>query len=283
MRGVLLVVLAAALGSSALATAPTTFELPYGLTVASDGAVLFVDGSRVLSLRPASGRVRVHARVAGARELVGIASAKDGTVFVTDLPSGQILRIGRGGKTSTIANVPEPVDVVVDQSGTTLWVASISAGVGVVRVDVASGRVTSFARVEKPHGLDRDSAGDFVVHDGHAVSRVDGSTGVVTRLARVDVFKLAVARDGTVYGAVGTPAGGRIVRIAPSGRVTAVAGTGRLGRHRDGPALRAPMLPSDVTLARDGSLLVAQIEPVPAIRRIDLATGLITTLARGRR
>jgi hypothetical protein len=281
MRAVLLAVLALVVCSTAAAKAPTPFELPYGLTVAPDGSVLFVDGSRVLTLDPSSGKVRVRARVTEARELVGIATAKDGTVFVTDLPSGRILRVRRGGNVWTVARVPAPVDVVADAGGTTLWVASLSDGVGVVRVDVPSGDVTPFARVEQPHGLDRDSAGDFVVHDGHAVSRVDGSTGAVTPYASVDAFKLAVAPDGTVYGAVGTPAGGRIVRIEPNGRVTAVAGTGRLGRHRDGPALRAPMLPSALALGRRGSLLVAQIEPLPAIRRVDLATGRITTLARG--
>ncbi len=72
------------------------------------------------------------------------------------------------------------------------------------------------------------------------------------------------------------------MRISPSGRVVRVAGTGRLGAHRDGRALAAPMLPSAVALAPDGSLLVAQIEPVPAIRRVNLAAGTITTLARAR-
>jgi hypothetical protein len=42
------------------------------------------------------------------------------------------------------------------------------------------------------------------------------------------------------------------------------------------------MLPSALALGRDGSLVVAQIEPVPAIRRVNLSTGRITTLARGR-
>ena len=42
------------------------------------------------------------------------------------------------------------------------------------------------------------------------------------------------------------------------------------------------MLPSALAIARDGSLLVAQIEPVPAIRRINLSAGTIVTLARGR-
>jgi hypothetical protein len=42
------------------------------------------------------------------------------------------------------------------------------------------------------------------------------------------------------------------------------------------------MLPSALALDRSGALLVAQIEPIPAIRRVDLASGRITTLARGR-
>ena len=72
------------------------------------------------------------------------------------------------------------------------------------------------------------------------------------------------------------------MRISPSGRVVPVAGTGRLGPHRDGRALAAPMLPSALALAPDGTLLVAQIEPVPAIRRVNLTKGTIGTLALGR-
>jgi hypothetical protein len=151
-----------------------------------------------------------------------------------------------------------------------------------VRVDVATGSVEPFAAVRQPHGVGRAAAGDFVVHDGHVVSRVDGATGVVTPLAKVDAFKVAVARNGVVYGATGGPTGGRVVRISPNGRVVPVAGTGRLGPHRDGRALAAPMLPSAVALAPDGTLLVAQIEPVPAIRRVNLAKGTISTLALGR-
>jgi streptogramin lyase len=282
MRAVLLLTIAVAVCSSASASTRIAFELPYDLAVGRDGTVYFPDRKRILALHPASGRVRLVARVVDARELVGLARLKDGTLFATDLPTGQIFRVRPGARPTTIANVPEPVDVVADPTGTTLWIASIAEGVGLVRVDVESGDVDSFADVERPHGVDRDARGDFVVHDGHAVSWVDGASGDVTRLAAVDAVKVAIARDGTVYGVVGTPSGGRIVRIARDGRVTRVAGTGKLGRHRDGEALRAPMLPSAVALARDGSLLVAQIEPIPAIRRINLASGRITTLARGR-
>jgi hypothetical protein len=41
------------------------------------------------------------------------------------------------------------------------------------------------------------------------------------------------------------------------------------------------MLPSALAVARDGSLIVAQIEPIPAIRRVNLARGTIITLALG--
>ncbi len=267
--------------ASASPGARVGFELPYDLAVGRDGTIFFPDRARILALAP-GGRVRVHRRVAGARELSGLARLDDGTMYAADLPSGRILRLRRDGTSRAVARVPAPVDVVVDRGGTALWVASIADGVGLVRVDLRSGGVTPFAAVDRPHGLDLLANGDLVVHDGHAVSLVDAATGAVSPLADVDAFKLVAAPDGSVYGAVGTPAGGRVVRIAPGGRVTRVAGTGGLGPHRDGPALRAPMLPSAVALDRADGLLVAQIEPIPAIRRVDLAAGRITTLARGR-
>jgi DNA-binding beta-propeller fold protein YncE len=245
----LLLALLALTWSSALAAPQPRFELPYDLAVARDGAVHFPDRSRIMTVHPSKGRVRVHRKVPGATELAGLALLEDGTLYAADLPSGRILRVPRGGPVVTVATVPMPVDLVVDPAGSTLWVASIAEG---------------------------------IVHDGHAVSRVDGTTGVVTKLAKVDAFKVVVARTGVVYGATGGPKGGRVVRISPNGRVVPVAGTGRLGPHRDGRALAAPMLPSALALARDGSLLVAQIEPVPAIRRIDLGAGRISTITRGR-
>ncbi len=268
--------------SAASASARTGFALPYDLVAARDGTIYFPDRSRILRLEPRTGRVRVHRQVRGAGELAGLARLENGTLFAADLPSGRIFRVPPRAAATTVAVVPSPVDLLSDRSGSTLWVASIADGVGLVRVDVASGAVQPFASVVKPHGIARTADGDFIVHDGHAVSRVDGKTGAVATFANVDAFKLFAAPNGAVYGATGGPTGGRVVRISPSGRVEPIAGTGRLGSHRDGRALRAPMLPSAVALARDGSLLIAQIEPIPAIRRVKLSAGTITTLARGR-
>jgi streptogramin lyase len=259
-----------------------TFDLPYDLAVASDGTLFLVDRSRVLALDPRTRRFRVHATLSGATELVALERLADGTLFVTDLPGNRVLRIDPSGRVAPVAKVAAPADLVADKAGRTIWVASIADGVGVVRVDVATGRVQPFATPFQPHGIDRDASGDFVVHDGHSVSRIDGTTGIVSPFAEVDAFKLLIAPDARIYGVEGSPRGGRVVRIAPDGDVTIVAGTGTLGPHRDGPALEARILPTAVELASAGSLLVAQVRPIPAIRRIDLATGQMTTVARGR-
>ena len=281
MRSLLVVVLLAVTCAATAAAAAPKFTLPYDLVLARDGSIYFTDGPRILRLAPKGAKVTVHRRLPGASELVGLARLADGTFLAADLPSARILRVSTKGAVSTVATVPAPVDLLVEQGSTSLLVASIADDVGLVRVELATGNVEPFADVEKPHGLDRLAGGDLVVHDGHAVSRVDAATGEVAPLARVDAVELAVAPNGLVYGATGTPTGGRVVRISPTGVVTRVAGTGRLGRHRDGRALSAPMLPSALAVARDGSLIVAQIEPVPAIRRVQLTRGTISTLALG--
>jgi streptogramin lyase len=267
-------------GSIAVA-ASLHFELPYDLAVLGDGTVLFLDRARILRLDPSKRRVSLYASTPS-RELIAMERLDDGTLFVTDFPANRILRVDRAGRSSVVAQVAAPADLVAEPTGRTIWVASIAPGVGVVQVDVATGSVEPFASVESPHGIDRDAAGNFYVHDGHAISRVDGTTRAVTRFADVDGIKLVVEPDGSVYGVVGNPSGGRVVRVAPDGSVTTVAGNGALGPQRDGPALEVGMLPSAVQVAPDGSLIVTQGEPIPAIRRVDRPGGTITTLARGR-
>jgi DNA-binding beta-propeller fold protein YncE len=257
------------------------FDLPYDLAVLSDGTILFLDRGRILRLDPRTRRVSLYAQTPS-QELIAMERLDDGTLFVTDFPANRILRVDRAGRSTVVAQVAAPADLVVGPAGQTIWVASIAPGVGVVQVNVPTGRVHPFASVEAPHGIDRDTAGNFYVHDGHAMSRIDGNTGAVSHFADVDGIKLLVAPDDSVYGVIGSPAGGRVVHVAQDGSVTIVAGTGSLAPHRDGPALEAGILPSAVQLARDGSLIVTQVEPIPAIRRVDRAGGTITTLARGR-
>jgi streptogramin lyase len=271
-----------ALARGAISVAASVrFELPYDLAILDDGAVLFLDRGRILRLDPRSRRVSLYATTPS-QELIAMDRLDDGTLFVTDFPANRILRVDPAGRSSVVAQVAAPADLVADPSGRTIWAASIAPGVGIVRVDLATGRIDPFANVESPHGIDRDAAGNFYVHNGHAISRIDGTTGAVTRFADVDGIKLVVAADGSLYGVIGSPAGGLVVRVAQDGTVTTVAGNGGLMPSKDGPALEAGMLPNAVQIAPDGSLIVAQGEPIPAIRRVDRPGGTITTLARGR-
>lgn len=83
-----------------------------------------------------------------------------------------------------------------------------------------------------------------------------------------------------VYVTVGGPDGGRVLLLRPDGTRRILVGTGGISRHRDGVrATRVGILPTGLALARDGSLLVAQARPIPALRRVSRA-GIITTIAR---
>jgi serine/threonine-protein kinase len=84
-----------------------------------------------------------------------------------------------------------------------------------------------------------------------------------------------VGTNGDVYVA----AGNRIQRIGTGGTVTTVAGTGVEGFSGDGgPATAAQLdFPTGVAIAPDGDLFISEVHG--RIRRVDAATGLISTYA----
>lgn len=90
---------------------------------------------------------------------------------------------------------------------------------------------------------------------------------------------VAVGRDGTVY--ICEREGNRIRKIdPPTGVITTIAGTGAAGYSGDGgPALQATFRgPKWITLDDFGAIYVVDTEN-HAVRRIDPATGIITTVA----
>lgn len=255
------------------------FELPYDLAVSRDGSIYFLDRGRVLFWDAQTRRVRVYATTQS-EELVALARAGDGTIYLADLPGNRILRVDIEGRVTVVAGLTAPGDIVLDAAGTTLWAGSLQDGV--FRIELASGEVKQVAEARSPHGIDRDAAGNLFVHDANTISRIDAATGAKSEFARVDGIKLLVVPDGSLYAVFASPSGGRVFHVAPNGAATPVVGTGSLGPHADGLALNARILPAAVQLAPDGALLVTQVEPLPAIRRVDLAAGTITTLVRGR-
>ena len=109
--------------------------------------------------------------------------------------------------------------------------------------------------------------------------RIDHSSGELNEVARIDTATVLPTARG-VYVTVGSPSGGQVLLIRPDGSRQRVVGTGRISRQRnDVRATRVGIRPTAVALARNGSLLVAQDRPVPALRRVS-RRGSITTLTR---
>jgi sugar lactone lactonase YvrE len=104
------------------------------------------------------------------------------------------------------------------------------------------GRVATEASLNQPYGVQIDTSGDLYI--------VDRLNAVIRKVA------------------------------ALTGRITTVAGTGEPGYSGDGgPGTRAQLRePNDCFLDGRGGLLIADVQD-QRIRRLDLTTGVITTLA----
>ncbi len=150
-----------------------------------------------------------------------------------------------------------------------------------------------------PVGVFVDGAGTLYIADNghHRIRRVDGATGLITTVAGTGEYgfsgdggpatqaRLAlpqgvfVDRAGNLYIADGVNF--RVRRVdAVTGLITTVAGTGECGFSGDGgPATQALLCgPTGVFVDGSGHLYIAD-RWNNSIRRVDGATGIITTVA----
>src|SRR5262245_4873400 len=257
---------------------------PYGLLVDPRGRVFIADAGRhqVLRYDP---RHRRLVRVAGngkagvggdggpalrARlgEITSLAEDSSGQLYVADVQGGIVRRFAPGGRIATVARVPGVAGVDVDPSGRYLALVSIERGV--MRLNLSTGATEPLLQVGQgvvgPHGLRYDEGGDLWVADPrNGVLRIDHSSGELHTVAHVDTATVLPTARG-VYVTVGDPGGGQVLLIHPDGSRSTVVGTGRISRQRNRVrATRVGIRPTAVALARDGSLLVAQDRPVPAL------------------
>lgn len=304
----LLAALALPAGLAAAAPAP---RLVLPLDLESAGRVLFVaDGGRNQVLRYdlrtrrltvlAGSGVRGFAgdggpaRRARLDEVAGLARDRAGNLYVADLGNDRVRRIAPNGVISTVARVRAAVSVALDPAHRYLAIASIENRIH--RLELATGRLevlagdgttastgdggpAAAAQVDNPHSVVYDRRGNLLVGEQDVLRRIDGETGAISTLRRGSAHKLEVAPNGAVYVLNGSPDGGTVDRVEPSGRLVRIVGTGRLTPHRDRQdARRAGVLPTDLEVLADGTLLLAQSKPVPAIRRV--AGGRLTTVLR---
>lgn len=213
-----------------------------------------------------------------------VAAGGDGDLFLVDQQTPVIRKVdGRSGRISILAGtgskgsggddgpasaalLREPNDCHLDGSG-----GLLIADVGdwrVRRVDLASGRISAFAGTGRPAARpDRSAIGD----GGPAAA------GVI-------VGARAVCVDGRGNTFLCEREGNAIRKVDRDGILSTVAGTGREGYSGDGgPATRATFRgPKAIRADREGNLFVVDTEN-HAIRRIDAKSGLIATVAGGRK
>jgi len=217
---------------------------------------------------------------------------------------------GDGGPAAS-ASLTGPADIAVDAGG-----AFVAMPSRLRRVDFATSTISTVAGKVSLDGvldgvpatqtqLDLDFPGDvtfdaagnlFFTDTYHArIRRVDATTGIVTTVAGNGSQgyngELIPAADVWISlpSAVAVDAAGNVyytdesrVRVvdATTGLVRTIAGTGDCEFSGDGgPAVSAEVCyPADLLFAPDGSLLVADTDN-RRVRRIDMTTGEITTIA----
>lgn len=153
------------------------------------------------------------------------------------------------------------------------------------------------ASLNEPKGLCVDQAGNLYIADSenHVVRRVDRTTGVITTVAGVcpggmtgpvpspPVAEVPIAEDEDPFADASADATKAYSQVTDlSGTVRYVTG-GRLTVEHDsgdgGPARRARLnFPSAVAVDRMGNLYIADTMN-HRVRRVDAATGVITTIA----
>ena len=268
----------------------TQVNNPYGMAIGPDGALYFcdLDNQRIRRLDLATRRLTT---IAGNGER-GY-SGDGGPALAAALNMPHELAFDRLGH----LYIAERDNHVIRRVDRLTGVISTLAGTGTAGFS-GDGGPAARAQLRQPHSLVFDRDGSLLVCDigNQRIRRIHLDTGVIETYAGTGEAR--PTPDGAPV--TGTPLNGpRTFAVAPNGdlflalregnailridRTTEtfhrVAGTGRSGREGDGgPALSATLGgPKGLAIGPDNTLYVADTEN-HVVRRIDLGTGIITTM-----
>jgi len=278
------------LGTRVPGFSQTQVNNPYGVVIGPDGALYFcdLDNQRVRRFDLTTRRTTV---IAGRGERGYRGDGGPATEAALNMPHE--IRFDARGDLFIVERDSHVVRKVDMRS----HIITTIAGTGVAGFDGDGGPATR-ARLRHPHSIAFDRDGTLLICDigNQRIRRVNLQSGVISTYAGTG--QGGATPDGAPVR--GTPLRGpRTIEVAPNGdlfvalregnaiyRVDAatqtlhhMAGTGEQGYSGDGgPAINAKLGgPKGLSLAPGGLLYVADTEN-DAIRRINLATGLIETV-----
>jgi DNA-binding beta-propeller fold protein YncE len=287
-------------GDDNLACTQSRFSSPRGLVVTSDGAVLVADTENHVVRRIAGPGTRATgtactvtavvgdpgtpgANDSGAERArfdrpVGLVQDGKGALFVTDSFNGTLRRIAPDRQVSTFAGRAEQYGYTDSSPGPARFDHPGGLAIGPDGSLYVADRLNDTIRRISPSGVVSTLAGDPIGLAGF----VDGPGAQ----ARFDFpSHLVVSATGTVY--ISDSGNHAIRRMAPDGTVSTLAGApvtdefgDKSGDHVDGAAGEARFdEPQGLALSPDGRSLYVADSGNDVIRRIDLDSGQVSTVA----
>ncbi len=277
------------IGTGVPGLSDTQVNNPYGIILGPDGALYFcdLDNQRIRRIDPATKAVSTVAG-SGTRGYSG----DGGPALQASLNMPHEIQFDRAGNLYIAERDSHVIRTVDMKSG----VISTVAGTGVAGFSGDGGPGVQ-AQLRQPHSIVFDRDGTLLICDigNQRIRRLHLDTGVIETWAGTGVAAdtpdgapvtgtplrgprtMAMASNGDLFLALRE--GNAILRIDATTRTLhRVAGTGEQGYAGDGgPALAAKLGGPKGLAWAPGQLFVADTEN-HAIRRIDLATGVITTV-----
>jgi len=271
---------------------------PFGLVIGPDGGLYWADfgSNRVMRLDLRAKTVSV---VAG-NGMKGH-SGDGGPAKAAQMSAPHEVRFDTKGNIYVAERDSHVVRYIDMKTG----MISTAAGTGVSGYS-GDGGPANQAQLAQPHSIALDKSDNVYICDivNNRVRRIDAKTGIITTFAGTGdpgatpeeaplsgtptrgPRSIDMSPDGTMY--LILREGNKVFSIDPSHtRLKHIAGTGELGYTGDGgPAISAKFGapgnalngPKGVTYAADQSLYISDTEN-HVIRRIDLRTGIVSTVA----
>ena len=232
-------------------------KLPRGLAVDNEGNLFIADGDngRIRRVDALTGIITTVAGGGIPKRVSGVIDPGDG-----GLATDAFIRIARDVAVDDKGNVYFTAEDRVRKVDATTGVITTLTGTGINDLS-GDGGPAEGAGIADPLGVTVDDQGNIYFADSYnqRVRRIDAVTGTITTVAGIGEYAPATHPDPAYV-------------IKPEGQ--GFSGDG-------GPAASAMLAtPTDLVIGPDGNLYIADTDN-DRIRKVDLATGIITTFAEG--